>query len=89
MATDPIPAIPSWLVENASRVWGTGVLLSIQIVVGPSVSGPSGGKMEPGWYASLEVPPFEDAVWQCDHLHGTTEEAYQCAVDELARRMEA
>lgn len=39
--------------------------------------------LDHGFYASLKVPAFDDAVWACEHLHPNREEAHGCAVAEI------
>ena len=75
--------VPSWLTENEIWVWETGLSLPLRIHVSPKMSGPVGGPLDHGFYASLKVPAFDDAVWACEHLHPNREEAHGCAVAEI------
>ena len=85
MATEQ--GVPSWLTENEIWVWETGLSVLLRIYVAPKMSGPVGEPLNHGWYSSLKVPPFEDAVWECEHLHPTREEAHGCAVAEIRKVM--
>jgi hypothetical protein len=80
--------IPSWLLENGVREWVTDVRPKIAIIAGPTIVAANSDEPErAGWYAALDVPPFPDHLWDCDHLHDTPDDAYFCALAELNSRL--
>lgn len=71
--------IPTWLEDNPTERKPTEVLIPLVTKVGPVWSH---SQSTGGWYAGLEagIPGLDiDDIWDCDHVHPTHDEAWDCA----------
>lgn len=68
--------MPRWLVEQPTLIRHTEITVPLVIGIAPAWPHPNG----PGaWYAFITVDGFPGQLWECDHLHPTTPEAWVCA----------
>lgn len=71
---------PAWITENPTERRATEIFVPVVMKVGPvwSHSGDRGG-----WYAALEAAVYFDMglehIWECEHVHESTEDAWRCA----------
>lgn len=68
--------VPAWLKTQSRWTRPTEVLLPLEEGIGPVWSH---NENRGGWYGFLHVQPFPDFLFECDHIHPSKDEAWDCA----------